>query len=54
MGDSTVVAVSFALSCLVLTATCEEIVLNGSRTCEDFDTGDSYRPTSPRVLCCLL
>ena len=34
---------------------CEDISLDGSRTCQDFYTrGNEYRPNGPRVLCCLL
>ncbi|CAI8050177.1 TM2 domain-containing protein 2 [Geodia barretti] len=45
--------VALALGNLFLACLCEEIFLNGSRTCEEFEV-DLYRPYSPRVLCCLL
>ena len=50
--EASLLALALCLS--VLGCFCEEISLNGSRTCEDFDVGDNYRPDGPRVLCCLL
>lgn len=44
-----------ALFSVLATCVSQDILyLNGSKTCESFEAGDDYRPTSPRVLCCLL
>lgn len=51
---SCVYVLLLALSSVLARCVCEDISLNGSRSCNEFDVGDDYRPDSPRVLCCLL